>query len=190
MSLFELLKDFTTRLPVLIPVVFATALAPACDSGTQEQAAQAKPEGKTAPAPKPEKPEPPAEETFLNHVCVESELMSCYDKFNKHGSIDGTVIVDIAKDGSLHSVSYTGSAPKPVSECMVALVKAKPPVPKFTGSPLQALCSYSGNRMMGGGGMMMWSPAYKRLPDNALDAAGPADEAKTDAKASEAKDPN
>ncbi len=184
MSLLELCKHFTARLPAPAAVLVATALICGCDSGAEDKKPPTQTADKDTPAAKPEKPQAPAEEVFLGHVCVESELMSCYDKFKKHGSIDGTVTVDIAKDGSIHSVSYTGSAPKPVSDCMVELVRAKPPVPKFTGSPMQALCNYSGSRMMGGGGMMMWSPAYKRLPDNALEATPPEDaKTPTEAKA-------
>lgn len=126
--------------------------------------------------PKPEAPKPPpqpAEWTYIEEVCKEDDFFGCYEQLKVNGSVDGSIVVDVAKDGTITNVSYTGSAPKPVQECMIAKVKEKKQVKGFTGDPLQMNCGYSGT-LNNGIRMTMWSPNFKRMPADAPAASSSA----------------
>lgn len=111
----------------------------------------------------PKAPEKPKEQDYVNAVCSKDEFIGCYEQLKVNGSIDGNVVVDIAADGTVASVTYTGSAPKPVQDCIIGKVEEKKKVEGFEGDPLQATCSYSGS-LNNGIRMVMWSSDYKRVP--------------------------
>jgi hypothetical protein len=139
-------------------------LTAACGSSQDSTAKPAEKQEAKPPEPKkPEPPPPPKEDGYVETICDEDEIFTCYEQLKYNGNVDGSVVVDIATDGAIGSVTYAGSAPKPIQDCIVGKIKGKPKLEGFEGAPLQVTCGYSGS-LNNGMRMTMWSPSYQRMP--------------------------
>jgi hypothetical protein len=158
------LRDCPTTL-CLAALCGSLALTAACGPNPGSPAAQ-EPARQESAAPEPKKPAPPPpprEETYVETICDEEEVVSCYEQLKFNGNIDGSVVVDIGADGAIGGVTYTGSAPAPIKDCVLGKIQDKKKVEGFEGAPLQVICGYSGS-LNNGIRMIMWSPSYKRMP--------------------------
>lgn len=108
---------------------------------------------------------------------------SCYTKFESFGSIEGklTAVVDAA--GNVATVSYRGTAPKPVQNCLLTGAR-KAKLPEPLKEPASAFMSWSGTLAAGGSAMLSvdsnvelksaMKPEVQKQLDDALGKKAPA----------------
>jgi hypothetical protein len=142
-------------------LVLTAACGP--NQGSSAPRESARPESAAQEPKRPAPPPPPKEDSYVAAICDEEEVVSCYEQLKFNGNIDGSVVVDIGADGAIGGVTYTGSAPKPIKDCVLSKIQDKKKVEGFEGDPLQVTCGYSGS-LNNGIRMIMWSPSHKRMP--------------------------
>ncbi|HEY3354500.1 MAG TPA: hypothetical protein VGQ83_14710 [Polyangia bacterium] len=114
----------------------ALALAPGCDRGAPARG------GETAPAVRPTAPK-----DYGKKACRLAR--ACYQRHRTVGPVAGHVEVTADAAGHGLEVSYTGSAPTPVRECMAAEVR-KLFLRGYAAGPGVFVCDYHGEILAGG----------------------------------------
>ncbi len=160
---------------ILIPLV-------GCDAKNDAAPAKAEP-AKAEPAKaEPAKAEPPKPEKFGAEFC--ETIIPCFEKHEFSGSFSADVTVDIEPDGKVASVSFTGDAPKPVQDCIVASIEPIQ-LSAYNGKPGRTRCTQNG-QLSGGTRMVMADYGYEVREAGDAKADEKADDA--DAKADEKAD--
>lgn len=134
---------------------------PAKADAKPEAKSDAESEAKPAQAPAPVEHEaaakPEDEPTYGSELCA--TIIPCFEKLKFTGSFTAEVTADIAPDGKVSAVSFTGEAPQPVQTCITSGIEAMSVSP-YNGKPGRTTCKQSG-QLSGGTRMVMSDSSYE-----------------------------
>lgn len=113
------------------------------------------------PAKKAAEAKPKSDDDYAMELVAGTK--GCFKKFEVNGQVDGKLTMVVAGDGHVASASYAGSAPEPIRQCMVDLIRSKK-LPDYAGAPGLATYTYNGS-YSNGVEMMSESWSFERRPE-------------------------